>query len=222
LNPTNIVDSNHWLQNQNQYDTIDLSCFDVIYGGAFATFDDLDSYGTKNFTITLKNQTKKTTIDNGAFNSCTKIIDFILPNSEVSIGSNTFGNCKNLKKITAGSSTDVTSLGTGSFMNCESLEEIDFTNSTLTTLATSAFQNCKNLKMIKLPSTCTIFNYSTLSNCTNLTDLYYRADSAPSIYSGGAFFDVAEGGTLHINATYAKTLGKTTGNAVTEWNGLTK
>ena len=65
-----------------------------------------------------------TSIEMGAFRSCSNLISVVIPNGITSIGGGTFWGCSNLTSVVIPSS--VTSIGNYAFSNCSSLKHIEF------------------------------------------------------------------------------------------------
>ena len=110
----------------------------------------------------------------------------IIPSGLSSMGSSSFHNCQNLKKIVlpsitgiSGSNFDrcavehltltgVTSLGNNAFVRAFNLKDISLPN-TLTTIGNSVFSYCTALEEITIPNTVTSIGTNAFDNCISLT-----------------------------------------------------
>ena len=98
--------------------------------------------GTAQFHIQL--------IGKSAFENCTSLENFVLPEFVRKIESSTFSNCRNLKNITIHKDAYLDTIDSHAFKDCVSLEQFicpDFVSS----LGQSVFYGCINLKEIHLP-----------------------------------------------------------------------
>ena len=105
-----------------------------------------------------------TSIEAGAFSSCTSLISLILPNTVTSIGRNAFQGCSSLTNINIPNS--VTSIGNSAFYNCSSLTSLTIPNS-VTSIGNNAFYNCSScLKSITIEEGNSV--YDSRDNCNAL------------------------------------------------------
>ena len=131
------------------------------------------------------------------FYKCTSLESVILPNSLSTIESWAFEGCSSLSTITFPASLDA--LHDKSFAGCTSLKRIEL-NSKLYTLNENAFQDCtgvkefifcdidvipefllhsmRSLEAVTLPSTLRTLKSTTLSECSDLKDIYYEGSYA--------------------------------------------
>jgi hypothetical protein len=75
----------------------------------------------------------------------------VIPGSVESIGSNAFGDCTKLKRVTV--QTGVNEIGSYAFSGCKALEEINLPDGDngLKTIRASAFKNCSEIPSIHIP-----------------------------------------------------------------------
>ena len=132
-----------------------------------------------------------TTIGANAFDGCTGLTVFTVPDSVTSIGKAAFKGCNNLTSITipfvestfafifGGSvpSTLKTVVVTGgstvverAFSDCTSLTSIVIPNS-VTSIGDSAFSDCTGLTSITIPDSVTNISGAAFRNCTGLTSI---------------------------------------------------
>lgn len=87
-------------------------------------------------------------IDQRAFENCYELENVLFSDKIISIASQTFKYCVNLRKIHIPESVEI--LGTKAFECCHNLEEINFTNN-LKMICHFCFEGCKNLKKFIAP-----------------------------------------------------------------------
>ncbi|MBQ7973209.1 MAG: leucine-rich repeat protein [Lachnospiraceae bacterium] len=80
------------------------------------------------------------TIGANAFQYCTAIQEFDIPDTTVTIGNNAFAYCIKLQEITI--PENVTAIGTGAFSDCEVLTTVKYNAIAVTTKAQNIFKNC--------------------------------------------------------------------------------
>lgn len=143
-----------------------------------------------------------TSIKGGAFMDCDSLISIEIPNSVISIdyyssydNFGAFKGCSNLKTVTFGENSQLTSIGELAFMYCSSLTSIEIPNSVisigyqvfygcsnittvifgensqLTSIGWDAFYHCSNLTTIEIPSCVTSIEYNAFEGCTSLKNL---------------------------------------------------
>ena len=113
-------------------------------------------YNTALTSVTLPNSI--TTMDNGVFQSCTKLVSANMPTGVTSVPSSTFRYCSSLTTVTM--HDGITSINSNAFQNCTQLASIELNNN-ITRIYSNAFDGCTNMVLTQLP--------------TALTDLYYYA-----------------------------------------------
>ena len=106
-----------------------------------------------------------TSIDEGAFSSCSTLESITIPSSVRLIGSEAFAYCRNLKKVVNNAS--ITTIDNRLFFNCGSLDSVIIPQ-TVTSIGWDAFYGCTNLKQIEIPSTVTSIGAYAFSNCRGI------------------------------------------------------
>ncbi|MCL1902875.1 MAG: leucine-rich repeat domain-containing protein [Oscillospiraceae bacterium] len=91
-----------------------------------------------------------TTIEQGAFSSCTKLSSVTIPNSVKSIESSAFSGCTALKTVTIPNS--VTTIGWGAFSSCENLTSITFRRTLPPLFGVRLFEDTENVNTIYVPA----------------------------------------------------------------------
>ena len=116
----------------------------------------------------------------------------IMPNSVVTLGAGTFGNCTSLKEVTL--SKNIIDFYSNIFYNCWELTTINgFEDLEIEYIGATAFENCKNLESITIPESVTKFYYGVFRGCEKLKSVYFKS-SKP--HSEG--FDVSAGVTIYV------------------------
>ena len=101
----------------------------------------------------------------GSFGYCDALIEIILPESLVTIGSNAFSGCKNLTKIILPES--LVTIGSNAFYSCEKLTKIILPES-LVVIDDWAFDRCSRLSYINLPKGVTSIGRGAFQDCSSL------------------------------------------------------
>ena len=130
-------------------------------------------------------------IGNGAFRSCQKLTDIVIPCSVTSIGNSAFTSCNKLTEVrlperltnigdyvfsgcSALTSIDipasVTSIGRGVFMNCSHLTSVTLPER-LTSIGDLVFAGCSALTSIDIPASVTSIGRGAFMNCSHLTSI---------------------------------------------------
>lgn len=109
-----------------------------------------------------------TSIEEGAFYSCTSLTSIDVPSSVTSIGAGAFINCYNLQSFTIPYS--VTSISDSAFCSCESLTTISIP-SAVTSIGDGAFENCTNLQTVTISSSVKSIGDYAFSSCESLSTI---------------------------------------------------
>lgn len=130
--------------------TIDVSAYNQVYfsnGGVLynKSKTTLISYpvGKIDSSFTVPNGV--TSIDNGAFSYCPKLISLTIPYGVTSIGYSAFSSCTSLESIIIPDS--VINIGDGAFDSCTSLASVTIPNG-VTSIGSAPFSTCTNLTTI--------------------------------------------------------------------------
>lgn len=86
-----------------------------------------------------------------------------LPDSLISIGAYSFGDCGELIEVTGGKALQI--IGEGAFICCESLESVMLPDG-LTTILDKAFADCSKVQSVRLPSTIVSIGNKAFSGCS--------------------------------------------------------
>ena len=129
--------------------------------------DDDESYITS---VTIPNSV--TTIGEGAFLRCSRLISIIIPNSVTNIGGCAFSGCSGLTSIIIPNS--VTTIGEGAFYGCSGLTSITIPSS-VTNIGSDAFYGCSGLASITIPSSVTSIGNAAFSGCSGLKEVNFNA-----------------------------------------------
>lgn len=108
---------------------------------------------------------KTTSIPDGVFKNCVKLISFIVPEGVIVIGCYAFKGCKSLEKLSLPSSLN--SIEFSAFDECRSLTEVKLPE-VLTRIAAYAFADCNGLTKMFFSSNITYIGERAFSNCKKL------------------------------------------------------
>lgn len=115
------------------------------------------------------------TMSLSAFNGCTHLSNFRLPEKVGTIENACFANCHGLTKVKLPYATKA--ISNEAFLNCINLKEIDFTNTNF--IGTRQFANCTSLETINISNTVYVVNGESFINCTNLKSVTFESGSNP-------------------------------------------
>jgi hypothetical protein len=101
-----------------------------------------------------------------SFANCNNLINLVIPNSVVNIGTGTFQQCSNLASVIL--PNNLTYIGTMAFVSCESLTDIIIPDSVIQ-INESAFSDCYSLTEINIPSGVKYVGEYAFSSCESLT-----------------------------------------------------
>ena len=172
-------------------DDIDIVCLDgnVVYKIGKTTNDNsvrfyvagLTPYGKNNCTeLSIPNCV--TSINNSAFNGCTRLTSVTIPDSVTSIGTEAFKGCISLGNITIPDS--VTKIEYQAFANCTGLTSVTISDN-VTIIDNFAFSGCSNLNNITIPDSVTTIGGRAFDGCTALTSI--TIPDSVTIIGGYAF-----------------------------------
>ena len=112
-------------------------------------------------------------IDDFAFQNCSKLTSITIPNSVRSIGYAAFQNCSGL--ITINMSVGVTSIEDHAFSGCTGLTSITIPNN-VTEIGYNAFSGCSSLTSITISNGVTEIGYRAFSGCSKLNEIKYTGN----------------------------------------------
>ena len=107
-------------------------------------------------------------IGDDAFGDCTAVAKVTIPSSVRHIGDFAFADCSALRIVTIADS--VTHIGWGAFNGCRSLTSVNIPNS-LTHIINGTYLACASLTRVAIPDSVTHIAESAFSSCTSLTSL---------------------------------------------------
>ena len=122
------------------------------------------------------------------------LIECIIPDSVISIDTNTFNGCTGLTSVTIGNG--VTSIGVNAFVGCIGLTSVTIPNS-VTSIGDGAFTGCTGLTSVTIGNGVTSIGNSAFDGCTGLTSIVSNAITAPTIKSN-TFTNIKSNGTLIV------------------------
>ena len=109
-----------------------------------------------------------TSINERAFNGCTKLTELVIPSSLTKIDDYSFYGMSSLHNIEIPNT--ITSIGIYAFFQCTSLEDIKIPD-TVTSIDSNAFLQCSSLKTVILSNNITSIQGGVFSKCTNLESI---------------------------------------------------
>ena len=109
-----------------------------------------------------------TIIGEYAFNGCSSLASVVIPNSVTSIEGSTFQYCRSLVSMVIPNS--VTSIKDFAFNGCSSLASVVIPNS-VTTIGWCAFQSCSSLASVVIPNSVTSIGENAFNGCSSLTSV---------------------------------------------------
>ena len=111
-----------------------------------------------------------TTIEDWAFNQCTRLQSVIIPNTVTRIGTSTFAECISLSSVVIPGS--VTRIGQNAFYGCQKLASLTLSEG-LTTIVSSAFEGCVELTSVSIPTSVTTIELRAFYGCTKLSSVTF-------------------------------------------------
>ena len=137
--------------------------------------------------ITFGNNSKLTSIGYCAFIDCTSLKGIIIPDGVTFIDRNAFSGCESFESIAI--PDGVTSL-CEAFVYCTNLKSVTFgVNSKLTSIDDLTFYNCTSLESIEIPDGVTSIGREAFFGCTNLKSVSFGENSKLTTICGIAFLD---------------------------------
>lgn len=106
-------------------------------------------------------------IRNQAFERCINLVNIIIPDNVKTLGEHAFWNCQSLSSIII--PNDIESIGREAFYN-NAFTEISLPEG-ISIIEYQLFRNCKNLVKITIPNTVTIIEHNAFAFCSSLTDI---------------------------------------------------
>jgi poly(3-hydroxybutyrate) depolymerase len=116
----------------------------------------------------IYNSLPVTSIGDGAFFGCSRLIIITIPNSVTSVGDNAFVGCSRITSVTIPDS--LTTTGYGMFRFCTSLTSITIPDS-LTSIADRTFDGCTALTNITIPNSVTSIGQYAFQSCSSLNNI---------------------------------------------------
>lgn len=147
---------------------------DVLYIDNYLVAVNIDIAGD----YSIKDDTR--CIADCSFANCNNLINLVIPNSVVNIGTGTFQQCSNLVSVIL--PNNLTYIGTMAFVSCESLTDIIIPDS-VTQIAESAFSDCDSLAKINIPNGVKSIGEDAFIGCESLTNVNIP-ESVENIGSG--------------------------------------
>ena len=138
-----------------------------------------------------------TTIEEGAFFSCTALTQITLPDGLTSIGAGAFYSCTALTEMNI--PEGVTSIGAEAFYSCTALTEINIPEG-VTSIESGAFYSCTSLMAITLHEGVTNINYNAFSECSALAQMTVLA-TTPPVVEGNVFYNVNRNIPVYVPAS---------------------
>ncbi len=109
-----------------------------------------------------------TSMEDEAFEDCTRLTDVTIPDSVTYIGYYTFYGCTGLKDVTIPDS--VTEIGDYAFSGCTGLTKVTIPDS-VTEIGEYAFSGCTGLTKVTIPDSVTEIDGGAFFDCTGLTNM---------------------------------------------------
>lgn len=118
-----------------------------------------------------------------AFQICTALSDYELPQGLVTIGALAFNNTA-VASITIPKS--LVTLENGAFRGVSTLKYVNFDmNSSLASIGYGCFQDCTSLRSIEIPKSVTYVDANAFNGCTSLQSVIYESGDASVTIAGG-------------------------------------
>ena len=138
-----------------------------------------------------------TSIEEGAFESCSNLTIITIPESVMSIGEGAFHNCSSLTSITIPEGSQLTSIVNHAFFDCSSLTSITIPES-VTSIGEWAFCRCSSLTTITIPENVTSIGNIAFAGCSSLTVITCKATIPPAIGGSSTFSNVDKSIPIYV------------------------
>ena len=146
-----------------------------VVNDSVTILDTVTEIGTSAFknskiqSVTFESNPSLKIIRSSAFEGCTYLETFILPETIENINDFAFSGCINLKSIIKFSSKLI-SISQETFYNCKSITEVEFdeTENEISLKYDSIFEQCTDLHSVKFSNKITSIGSSIFKNCTSL------------------------------------------------------
>ena len=112
----------------------------------------------------------------------TALTEIYIPSKVHTIHNDAFNGCTNLKKVTIGSDSKLSSVMGQAFINCSSLESFTFP-AAVTSISDNAFSGCSSLSKIVLSSPEISISGGAFRNCSKTITAYIVGDNSDDIIS---------------------------------------
>ena len=134
-------------------------------------------------TVDLK-PTTMTAIGQNAFDVCTKLTEFHVPEEITTLGQSVFWGCTSLQSLELPST--LTTIGNRFCYNCSSLTSITFPDG-LTSIGDDAFNGCKMLDNITLPASITTLGSNVFKSCERAENVTFLGNNAVTLNGDSHF-----------------------------------
>lgn len=119
-----------------------------------------------------------------------------------SLSTGTFRGCSSLQKIEI--PQNVVSIGSQCFSGCHNLKEITFLGTSINSIDKGAFEGCTSLETIILPTSISLVGERCFEGCPKIKEVYCQAQTPPDA-SESSFDDIYETAKLYVpNGCQAK------------------
>ena len=119
-----------------------------------------------------------TSIGNYAFEDCTYLTSFTMPDSVTFINQNTFRYCNNLTNLEF--SNNISSIGSDSFAGCTSLTSVVLPEN-LVELGSNVFTVCTGITEVVVPKSIASIGATPFYGCTNLTSVVFEGKTMSQV-----------------------------------------
>ncbi len=194
-----------------QYNEID----DVLYLGSYDNPCKVLVSTSNKESVSLEINSKTNIIAPRVFENCISLVNVLIPDSVITIGSYAFSGCSSLEIVSISESSqleiidsfafnecvslasikvpdNVRTIGSYAFSGCSSLETVSIRESSQLQLIDSySFNECTGLINMLIPENVQILGERAFYKCIKLTKLYYNAVSVDDLTSSSYVFSLA-------------------------------